>query len=87
MSQDNENFLQDHQAAYEEYEAKREADPDYEFSGELAEFQKQWEERRKKQEESDRAAIDLDKEIGHLRATYLKSIPILYMLCLLFLWA
>ncbi len=68
VSDKNTYFVQDRRSAFEEYEAKRKDDPEYEFTGELAEFQKQWEERLSKQEEGDRVAIDLDKEISHLRS-------------------
>ena len=68
MTEKNENFLQDHKDAFEEYEAKRKDEPEYEFAGEMAEFQKQWEERRGKQEEGDRIAIDLGKKISQLRS-------------------
>ena len=61
-------FVQEHRRAYDEYEAKRKDEPDYEFAGEMAEFQKQWEERLVKQEEKDRIAIDLGKEISRLRS-------------------
>ena len=64
----NNYFIQDHRSAFDEYEAKRKEEPEYEFAGEMAEFQKQWEERRSKQEEGDRAAIDLGKEFDRLRS-------------------
>ena len=35
----------------------------------MADFQKEWEERRSKQEAGDRVAIDLGKEISHLRSS------------------
>ena len=38
-------FVQDNRRAYDDYTAKREKDPEYEFSGEAAEFQKEWEEK------------------------------------------
>jgi len=61
-------FVQDHRSAYDDYTAKREKDPEYEFSGELAEFQKEWEEKLGAEEELDRAASDVYKEIGHLKS-------------------
>ena len=67
MIEKNAFFVQDHKSAFEEYEAKRKDEPEYQFAGEMAEFQKQWEERRSKQKEGDRAAIDLGQEISHLR--------------------
>lgn len=61
-------FVQEHQNAFDEYTAKREQDPDYEFSGEVAEFQKEWEEKRGEEEKLDRAATDVYKEISHLKS-------------------
>ncbi|TDI43034.1 MAG: hypothetical protein E2P02_12065 [Acidobacteria bacterium] len=68
VTEQNDYFLQDHKDAFEEYEAKTKDEPDYEFSGEMAEFQKEWEERRSKQEEGDRVAIGLGNEISRLRS-------------------
>ena len=68
VTEENAYFVQEHRSAFDEYEAKREDDPEYEFTGELAEFQKQWEQRLSKEEEGDRAAIDLDKEISRLQS-------------------
>ena len=68
ISERNAFFVQDNKSAFDEYEAKRKDEPDYKFEGEMAEFQKEWEERRSKKEEGDRAAIDLGKEISHLRS-------------------
>ncbi len=39
MSEKNAFFVQDHKSAFDEYEAKRKEDPEYEFEGEMAEFQ------------------------------------------------
>ncbi len=61
-------FVQDHRSAYDEYTAKREKDPEYEFSGEAAEFQKEWEEKLGEEEELDRAATDVYKEINALKS-------------------
>ena len=61
-------FVQDHRSAYDEYTAKHEKDPEYEFSGEMAEFQKEWEEKLGAEEELDRAAAEVYKEISRLKA-------------------
>lgn len=61
-------FVQDNRSAYDDYTAKREKDPEYEFSGEAAEFQKEWEEKLGAEEELDRAASDVYKEINHLKS-------------------
>ena len=61
-------FVQDNRSAYDDYTAKREKDPEYEFSGEAAEFQKEWEEKLGAEEELDRTASDVYKEINHLKS-------------------
>ncbi len=61
-------FVQDHRSAYDDYTAKREKDPEYEFSGEAAEFQKEWEEKLGAEEELDRVAEDVYKEISRLKS-------------------
>ena len=65
----NDYFRQEHQRAFDEYTVKREKDPEYEFSGEMADFQKEWEARESKHKELDHAAMDLQKEIDHLRSS------------------
>ncbi|GMR24107.1 MAG: hypothetical protein BMS9Abin37_2606 [Acidobacteriota bacterium] len=61
-------FVQNHQSAFDKYTAKHEKDPEYEFSGEVAEFQKEWEEKRRAAEELDRAATEVYKEMSHLKS-------------------
>lgn len=65
--EENDAFLEAHKSAFDQYRAKREKDPDYEFTGALADFQRQWEERRSAQEKLDRDEIDLMKQIDRLR--------------------
>ena len=62
-------FVQDRRSAYDEYTARREKDPEYEFSGEMAEFQKEWEERLSAEQELDRAATEVYNDISHLKST------------------
>ena len=76
LAERNAFFVRDHRSAFDEYEAKRKDEPEYEFGGEMAEFQKQWEERRGKQEEADRVAIDLGKEIDSLRSAARLSVNV-----------
>lgn len=72
--EENEAFLESHESLFEQYQAKREQAPDYEFTGELADFQHQWEGRRDKQEELDHTEIDLLKRIDLLRAAAALSV-------------
>ena len=69
-------FVQDNRRAYDDYTAKREKDPEYEFSGEAAEFQKEWEEKLGAEEELDRAASDVYKEISRLKSAAALSLSV-----------
>lgn len=69
-------FVQENRSAYDEYEAKRKTDPEYEFSGEMAEFQKEWEKKLGAEEELDHAAVEVYKEISHVKSAAGLSVSI-----------
>lgn len=65
--QKNDYYRQDHKEQLAEYDARRKEDPEYAFAGEMAEFQKEWEERQTLKAKLDRAAADVQKQIDHLK--------------------
>ncbi len=67
VQEKNAYFRQDNRSAFDEYTAQREKDPEYEFTGELTDFQKEWEERVGNEEELDMVAMELNKKIERLR--------------------
>jgi hypothetical protein len=64
---DNEAFLQDNSKQAAEYQKRIVADPEYKFTGDMAEFQTEWKARMAAQHEAEAKLDGSRREVEHLR--------------------